>query len=102
MKARILPLDEIAEYGKTDTVVLTLSINPTEAGILLDALNDYTSGRLTPPTSVRLMMGYLETIRDVDSRTYRQDVVNTDARLTRYVSVEPTDADRSALRGYLA
>jgi hypothetical protein len=102
VKGRILPLADIAEYGKTDSVILTLSINSTEAGILLDALSDYISGRLDSPTAVRYMIGVLETIRDRAGAEYRQDMVNTEARLTRYVTTEPTDSDRSALRGYLA
>lgn len=36
MKFRILPTEEFAEYGKTDTVVMILSINPTEASRILD------------------------------------------------------------------
>lgn len=89
MKGRILPLEEIAEYGKTDTVVLTLSINSTEAGIILDTLDDYTSGRLTAPNTVRYLIGYLETIRDRADSQYRQDVVNTEARLPGYIGIDP-------------
>jgi hypothetical protein len=96
MKARILPLEEVAEYGKTDTVVLTISINSTEAGIVLDYMERENGGEL--PTAVRLLTGYLETIRERADCQYRQDVVNTEARLTRYIGIKPTDADRSALR----
>lgn len=79
MKARILPLAEIAEYGKADTVVLTLSINPTEAGIVLDWME--SEGVTVIPTAVRYLTGVLETIRDrVSTVGYRQDVINTDSR----------------------
>jgi hypothetical protein len=77
VKARILPLGEIAR--RTDTVVLMLSINPTEAAILVDWIHNDPD----QPTAVRLMIGYLETIRDgreATDRTYRQDAINTDGR----------------------
>lgn len=38
MRARILPTDGFAEFGKTDTVIVVLSVNSTEAHRILDDL----------------------------------------------------------------
>ena len=73
MKARILPLDDIG-----GTVVLMLSINPTEADILSDYMADENHAPI--PVAVRMMAGYLDVIAGNRGKT-TQDVVNTDGRL---------------------
>jgi hypothetical protein len=74
MKARILPTEEFAEYGKTDTVIMMLSINKTEAGILMDWLESETE----EPHVVQQVIGFLQAVCGY----LPADVVNTDGRLS--------------------
>lgn len=81
MKARILPTDEFAEYGKTDTVVLVMSVNKTEAHIILDWMEDVDSASWRDskrPHVVELLSAYMQTIADANRREF--DAVNTEGR----------------------
>jgi hypothetical protein len=83
MKARILPVDDFAEYGKTGTVVMVMSLNPTEAAIILDYLamdENLFTGEQQTPTAVRLLEGYLRVVSDRANSEQNQDIVNTDSR----------------------
>lgn len=85
MKARILPVDEIAEYSTTDTVVLMISISPLEADQIIDVIKDYGRwARQRPERSVSYLVGILETI--VDRSVTHQDVANTDGRYLAKIS----------------
>lgn len=87
MKARLLPTNEFAEFGKTDTQILMASINKTEAGILMDwLLDDREATWEDLPNTVRLFYGYLQVIADRPSGG--ADMVNTDGALkSRVVEV---------------
>jgi hypothetical protein len=84
MKARILPLGDIAEFGKTDSAVLSIVITPHEAGVILETLADPT-GLESEPIPVQLLLGYLRVIAggDVGTVEEQQDAVNTDGRSLR-------------------
>lgn len=81
MKARILPLDDIAEFGKKDSVVLLVSMTPEEARMILERIEDPT-GLEDEPRPVRLLIGYLKTIAGNHSTSdqFAQEMVNTDGR----------------------
>jgi len=78
MRARILPTEEFAEYGKTDNVILMISINKTEAGIILDYIEDNES--LKEPRAVQILRGYLQVVQQRADHNTRQDYINTDGR----------------------
>lgn len=87
MKGRILPLGDIAEYGKTDSVALLVTMTRPEAQKILDQLEawtqeDYESAEQKRSTPVKLLVGYLEVIvgGNPEPDNFNQDVVNTDGR----------------------
>lgn len=93
MKGRILPLDDVAEYGKTDHVILTLSLSPDEARQILAAFHaetveDYEGARKERSLPVRLLAGYLSVIAEPERRTWNQDVSNTDSRWLAAANVQ--------------
>lgn len=87
MRARILPLDEITEYGKTDSVALLISITRPEARNILEQLNawtqdDYLMAEQQRSNPVRLLIGLLDVIAGGNPQPdqFNQDMVNTDGR----------------------
>lgn len=94
MRARILPTDEFAEFGQVNTVVLIISINPTEANRILDEMEHVNDGS---SSSIRKLYGYLQVVSEGGDK-YQQDVVNLDGRLGP-VPVTKTDAPDERARG---
>jgi len=87
VKARILPLGDLAEYGKAESAALLISMHPTEAQQILDALSAWTvedeqSAQQRRSTAVQLIMGYLTVIAGTEAVTPQeaQDAVNTEGR----------------------
>lgn len=82
MNGRILPIGELAEFGKSDAVALTLLLTTDEALTaslyLVKELQRREENGLPVSTSVRKLLGYLQVIAD-PSRLGR-DMVNTDGR----------------------
>lgn len=90
MKGRILPLGDLAEYGKAESAALLISMSPTEAQQIIDALNeetvrDYEQADKERSLPVRLLEGYLAVIAGSESVTTEeaQDAVNTEGRSLR-------------------
>lgn len=89
MKARILPLGDLAEYGKQNSVALLMTMTRPEAQQMLDQLEawtqeDYEAAKQERSTPVKLLIGYLEVIVGGNPKPdeYNQDAVNTDGRST--------------------
>lgn len=99
MKARILPTDEFAEYGKTRTVIVVASMNPTEAEIIYDYVakeniwdNDEPKDEI--PMAVRQFLKILEAVQaGSGTALIRQDDINTDGRRARRKSA-PEEPNR--------
>jgi hypothetical protein len=77
VRARILPLDDLAEYGKANSVALLISMTPEEAQRMLNWMGPLEEGHGI--RSVQELMGYLRVVARQRGK-YEQDPVNTDGR----------------------
>jgi hypothetical protein len=75
----MLPLADIAEFGKTGSTAVMLVLTPNEAGEILRSISVADGS----PATVRALWGVLSTIADNDQSydaEIARDVVNTDGR----------------------
>jgi hypothetical protein len=80
VRARILPLDDLAEFGKTDRVALLLTLSPGEAREIMDGMGGGTYSAM--PHNARKLYEALEIISHPDGavRQAGRDALNTEGR----------------------
>jgi hypothetical protein len=79
MRVRILPLDDIAEFGKTDRVVMMLTIGANEAYEIQRALSGGSVGENLSAQKLYELMQAIAS-RDLFAREKAQNIFNTEGR----------------------
>lgn len=79
MRARILPLDDLAEYGKTERVALILTLSHGEAQSIIGDLGD-DDGNMCRNSKKLFELLQIVAEPDVYRRRMAQDIMNTEGR----------------------